>query len=82
MAFEEKVDVTEALHDIRTSAIKNFEHKGFPTKKEEAWKYTSLNSILKNDYSVFPKQEFLDMWGSFKEVDIQLSIDDIGKRFE
>ncbi|MCB0444003.1 MAG: Fe-S cluster assembly protein SufD [Flavobacterium sp.] len=57
MAFEEKVDVTAQLHDIRTSAIKNFENKGFPTKKEEAWKYTSLNSVLKNDFSVFPKQE-------------------------
>ena len=57
MAFEEKVDVTAQLHDIRTSAIKNFENKGFPTKKEEAWKYTSLNSVLKNDYSVFPKRE-------------------------
>jgi Fe-S cluster assembly protein SufD len=57
MAFEEKVDVTAQLHDIRTSAIKNFESKGFPTKKEEAWKYTSLNSVLKNDFSVFPKRE-------------------------
>ena len=57
MAFEERIDVTSELHDVRTSAIKNFENKGFPTKKEEAWKYTSLNSILKNDFSVFPKSE-------------------------
>lgn len=57
MAFEENIDVHNELHDVRTSAIKNFENKGFPTKKEEAWKYTSLNAILKNDYSVFPKHE-------------------------
>ena len=57
MAFEESIDVHDNLHDVRTLAIKNFESKGFPTKKEEAWKYTSLNSILKNDYSVFPKHE-------------------------
>ena len=57
MAFEERIDVTSELHDVRTSAIKNFENKGFPTKTEEAWKYTSLNSILKNDFSVFPKIE-------------------------
>ncbi len=57
MAFEERIDVTAALHDIRTNAIKNFENKGFPTKKEEAWKYTSLNTVLKNDFSVFPKRE-------------------------
>lgn len=57
MAFEEQVDVTSEVHDVRTLALKNFENKGFPSKKEEAWKYTSLNSILKNDFSVFPKTE-------------------------
>ena len=57
MAFEEKIDTHSELHEVRTLAIKNFENKGFPTKKEEAWKYTSLNSILKNDFTVFPKKE-------------------------
>ena len=57
MAFEEKIDTHSELHELRSNAIKNFESKGFPTKKEEAWKYTSLNSILKNDFSVFPKKE-------------------------
>ena len=57
MAFEEKIDFNQELHDVRSQAIKNFENKGFPTKKEESWKYTSLNAILKNDFSVFPKKE-------------------------
>ncbi len=57
MAFEEKIDTHSDLHEVRSQAIKNFESKGFPTKKEESWKYTSLNAILKNDFSVFPKQE-------------------------
>lgn len=57
MAFEERVDVHAELHNVRTSAIKNFENKGFPTKREEAWKYTSLSAILKSDFSVFPKKE-------------------------
>jgi Fe-S cluster assembly protein SufD len=57
MAFEGQIDIDAELHDIRTSAIKNFEDKGFPTKKDEAWKFTSLNAILKNDFTVFPKQE-------------------------
>ncbi|HEY4629106.1 MAG TPA: Fe-S cluster assembly protein SufD [Flavobacterium sp.] len=57
MAFEERIDVHSELHDVRTAAIKNFENKGFPTKKDEAWKYTSLNAILKNDFTVFPKEE-------------------------
>jgi Fe-S cluster assembly protein SufD len=57
MAFEDTVDVNSPIHDIRTEAIKTFENEGFPTKKLEAWKYTSLNSVLKHDYSVFPKHE-------------------------
>jgi Fe-S cluster assembly protein SufD len=65
MAFEERVDVHSELHDLRTEAIKNFEKKGFPTKKEESWKYTSLNAILKNDFTVFPKHEAVI---EFKEV--------------
>ena len=57
LAFENNVDVDTQIHDIRNEAIKTFEEKGFPSKKEEAWKYTSLNKILKEDYSVFPKNE-------------------------
>ncbi|WP_299223220.1 Fe-S cluster assembly protein SufD [uncultured Psychroserpens sp.] len=57
MAFENFVDVDAAIHDVRSEAIKTFEIQGFPTKKDEAWKYTSLNSILRHDYSVFPKEE-------------------------
>lgn len=57
MAFEEHVDVNSDIHNIRNEAIKVFEATGFPTKKEEAWKYTSLAPILKADYSLFPKKE-------------------------
>ncbi len=57
MAFEDGIDVNDPVHDIRSEAIKNFETKGFPSKKEEAWKYTSLNNLQKIDFSVFPKQE-------------------------
>jgi len=65
MASEDFLDNDTRIHNLRDSAIKIFEEKGFPTKKEEAWKYTSLKSILKEDYSVFPKQgaalEFKDV---------------------
>ena len=57
LAFENQVEHNSYVHGIRSQAIKVFEEKGFPKKKEEAWKYTSLNKILKADYSVFPKQE-------------------------
>ncbi|MCL5247556.1 Fe-S cluster assembly protein SufD [Cellulophaga sp. 20_2_10] len=57
LAFENNVDVHNPVHDVRTEAIKNFETKGFPSRKEEAWKYTSLNSLQKIDFSIFPKKE-------------------------
>ena len=57
LAFENQADLDSPIHDLRSEAIKNFEENGFPTKREEAWKYTSLNSVLKHDYSVFPKRE-------------------------
>lgn len=57
MAFENLVDVDSPVHDVRSKAIKTFEAQGFPSKRDEEWKYTSLNSVLKHDYSVFPKHE-------------------------
>ncbi len=59
MAFENKgnVDLDSKIHGIRSAAIEHFEKSGFPNRKDEEWKYTSLNSLLNNDYSVFPKAE-------------------------
>lgn len=55
LAFEEQVDLENEVHIHRNEAIRFFELNGFPTKKQEAWKYTSLKSVLKEDYSIFPK---------------------------
>jgi uncharacterized iron-regulated membrane protein len=41
MAFEEKIDVDSELHNVRTSAFKNFENKGFPTKKDKPFEVYS-----------------------------------------
>ncbi len=57
IAFEDHLEDDSPIHDLRNSAIRVFEEKGFPSKKEEAWKYTSLNALLKNDYSIFPNNE-------------------------
>lgn len=57
IAFESTVDVEAPIHPIRFEALKRFERQGFPTKKEEAWKYTSLTALLTNDYTLFPKTE-------------------------
>lgn len=57
VAFENRVNINDDVHEIRSKALQNFEEVGFPTKKLEAWKYTSLNSVLKEDYSIFPSGE-------------------------
>ncbi len=50
-AFQESL-ADDALKTRRQSALKTFAEKGFPTKKEEAWKYTSLKPVLNHDYSL------------------------------
>jgi len=38
------------IREIRKKAIVSFEKLGIPTRKHEEWKYTDINSILKNEY--------------------------------
>ena len=59
LAFENSVSTnTETdFHDIRSKAFQHFEQHGFPTKKDEEWKYTSLKSLLNHNYNLFPKTE-------------------------
>jgi Fe-S cluster assembly protein SufD len=57
IGLEDYLEFDSPLHDVRNNAIKIFEEKGFPTKKDEDWKYTSLNSLLKPDYSVYSNKE-------------------------
>ena len=57
VAFENGVNVDSDIHKIRSKALQEFETLGFPTKKLEAWKYTSLNSVLKEDFTLFDTKE-------------------------
>lgn len=57
LALEEKVDLNDAVHQTRLESLKTFEQKGFPSPKDEAWKYTSLNAMVRQDYALFPKAE-------------------------
>ena len=57
LAFEEDLDLTDSVHETRAQALKIFEEKGFPSKKDELWKYTSLDALIHKDYSLFPKSE-------------------------
>lgn len=57
IALEDYLEFDSPIHEVRNKAIKIFEEKGFPSKKEEAWKYTSLNALLKADYSIISNKE-------------------------
>ena len=57
VAFENELNINSDVHKIRSEALQNFEKLGFPSKKLEAWKYTSLNAVLNQDYSIFPNKE-------------------------
>lgn len=53
------------IHKIRQEAFRIFEEKGFPTKKDEEWKYTNLKPILKEDYRIFHSD---DQAVDFKDI--------------
>ncbi|NQY00491.1 MAG: Fe-S cluster assembly protein SufD [Flavobacteriaceae bacterium] len=57
VAFEDGVNMNSDVHEIRSKAFQNFEKLGFPSKKIEAWKYTSLNAVLREDYCLFPNKK-------------------------
>ena len=57
LAFEERIDFSDPVHQTRLESLKIFEEKGFPSRRDEAWKYTSLNAMLRQNYALFPKAE-------------------------
>ncbi|MFC6266850.1 Fe-S cluster assembly protein SufD [Frigoriflavimonas asaccharolytica] len=44
------------LNDKRGFALNQFLDKGFPTKKDEEYKYTNLKEITEKDYNFFPSE--------------------------
>ena len=42
---------------MRKAALDRFEAQGFPTTKDEEWKYTNLKPVLKQDYKILLKAE-------------------------
>ncbi|MCX6218569.1 Fe-S cluster assembly protein SufD [Spirosoma sp.] len=40
------------LHQLRRAALKQFEQLGFPTIRHEEWKYSNVNSLIKEDFAL------------------------------
>src|SRR5699024_7015070 len=57
--YIDRSKVSSRINEIRKKALDNVEAKGFPTKILEAWKYTSLRPVLREDYSLFPSSKTL-----------------------
>ncbi|MCG2794031.1 MAG: Fe-S cluster assembly protein SufD [Weeksellaceae bacterium] len=61
-AIDQHPDFLETLHHRfldreRKTALEVFALKGFPTKKDEEYKYTNLKEIAEKNYNFFPKEE-------------------------
>ena len=50
LKFEKINSSSEEIDILRLKCFKNFEEKGFPTKKQEHWKYTDLKTIINNNF--------------------------------
>lgn len=40
------------VHQLRRAALKQFEQLGFPTTRHEEWKYSNVNSLIKEDFAL------------------------------
>lgn len=45
-----------SLNDVRKNALHQFEDEGFPTKKDEEYKYTNLKEITEKNYNFSPSE--------------------------
>ena len=58
MLFNQIEQLKSTLSSERTEALSQFLAAGFPTKKDEEYKYTDLSEAVNKQYSLVPKQEF------------------------
>ena len=58
MLFNQIEQLKSTLSSERAEALSQFLATGFPTKKDEEYKYTDLSEAVNKQYSLAPKQEF------------------------
>ena len=58
MLFNQIEQLKSTLSSERAQALSQFLAAGFPTKKDEEYKYTDLSEAVNKQYSLAPKQEF------------------------
>ena len=56
-SYSEGIQISAEKKEIFSSFLTN----GFPTTKDEEWKYTSLKKVIANEYSIENKGEVIDL---------------------
>ncbi|MGI9527234.1 MAG: Fe-S cluster assembly protein SufD [Weeksellaceae bacterium] len=59
--FDKRSKEHTLMEKMRDEALATFEAKGFPTTKNEEWKYTSLRSVLAQDFVIGAKGDDDDL---------------------
>ena len=62
-------DLTSEEISLRKKNLDLFYQIGFPTKKDEDWKFSDLNSILSNNFNKIANNDFLPREKEFKIID-------------
>ena len=59
--LELNLNDSDTINAIRGKAIKAFHEKGFPTRKDEEWKYTNIHPHLKDEYEPRINPHFVEL---------------------
>lgn len=57
--YEEKINSAggNEIIEVKNEAINYFRKKGFPTRKDEEWRYTNISPLIKKNYTIQPSDE-------------------------
>jgi hypothetical protein len=65
---ESQLDSRPWLVHLRENAMARFEDLGFPSTKDEEWKYTNVTSIARTDFTTWRSTEFGDSGSGLVEL--------------
>ena len=69
-AFQKaRIGSSDACDALRREAFEQFLEAGFPTTRQEAWRYTNLKRIQQLDYATGPANEILSGSADFPDAD-------------
>ena len=55
-SYSEEIQISDDKKDLLDSFLSN----GFPTTKDEEWKYTSLKKVIANEYNIENKGQVIN----------------------